>query len=143
MSRSLDGGHINCLLTTLFLYHLPELIQAGKVYCAVPPLYRLTKGNDRVFTSDVGLMQTYSNKKYEVQRIKGLGEMSSEELWDSTMNPKTRTLVQLTTDNIEEIIALYNTLMGSSSINRKNFIVEHAREYKMVSDDIEDAEDSE
>lgn len=138
-----DGGHINCLLTTLFLYHLPELIQAGKVYCAVPPLYRLTKGNDRVFTSDVGLMQTYSNKKYEVQRIKGLGEMSSEELWDSTMNPKTRTLVQLTTDNIEEIIALYNTLMGSSSINRKNFIVEHAREYKMVSDDIEDAEDSE
>jgi DNA gyrase subunit B len=138
-----DGGHINCLLTTLFLYHLPELIQAGKVYCAVPPLYRLTKGNDRVFTSDVALMQTYSSKKYEVQRIKGLGEMSSEELWDSTMNPKTRTLVQLTTDNMEEIISLYNTLMGSSSVNRKNFIVEHAREYKMVSDDVEYAEDSE
>lgn len=138
-----DGGHINCLLTTLFLYHLPELIQAGKVYCAVPPLYRLTKGKDRIFTSDVSLMQTYSNKKYEVQRIKGLGEMSSEELWDSTMNPETRTLVQLTTDNMEDILSLYNILMGSSSVNRRNFIVAHAREYKMVSDDIEYAEDSE
>lgn len=67
-----DGGHINCLLTTLFLYHLPELITAGKVYCAMPPLYRLTKKDKRIFTSDIDEMKKYSNNGYEVQRIKGL-----------------------------------------------------------------------
>ena len=140
MSRSLDGGHINCLLTTLFLYHLPQLITAGKVYCAMPPLYRLTKGKERVFTSDIEEMSVYSNKGYEVQRIKGLGEQSAEELWESTMDPKTRTLVQLTTDNLEDILKLYDILMGNSSINRKTFIMEHAREYKMVAEDAEDME---
>ena len=106
----------------------------------MPPLYRLTKGKDRVFTSDVEEMNTYSSKGYEVQRIKGLGEQSAEELWESTMDPKTRTLVQLTTDNLEDILKLYDILMGSSSINRKNFIMEHAREYKMVAEDAEDME---
>lgn len=67
-----DGGHINCLMTTFFLYHLPELIKAGKVYCAQPPLYRLTKGKERIFTSDNSKMKMCSSKGYEVQRIKGL-----------------------------------------------------------------------
>ena len=138
-----DGGHINCLLTTLFLYHLPELVISGRVYCAMPPLYRLTKGKDRVFTSDNAKMTTYSKKGYEVQRIKGLGEQNPEELWESTMNPATRTLIPLTCDNIEEIIALYDILMGNSSKERKAFITENARRYKMVNDDIEDEGDSE
>lgn len=138
-----DGSHINCLMTTFFLYHLPELIEAGKVYCAQPPLYRLTKGKDRVFTSDVAKMKVYSGKGYEVQRIKGLGEMNPEELWASTMDPKARTLIQLTTDDIEDVKSLYNTLMGSSSKARKAFIVEHARQYKMVADDSEDEGDIE
>ena len=138
-----DGGHINCLLTTLFLYHLPQLIESGKVYCAMPPLYRLTKGKDRVFTSDDKLMNSYSKKGYEVQRIKGLGEQNAEELWDSTMNPETRTLVQLTCDNINDIIELYDILMGSSSKNRRSFITEHARQYRMVNEDSEDEGDFE
>lgn len=90
-----DGGHINCLLTTLFLYHLPELIQAGKVYCAVPPLYRLKTAKDVVYTSDDMLRDSYAKKGYDVQRLKGLGEMSAQELWESSMDPKTRTLIQL------------------------------------------------
>ena len=133
-----DGGHINCLLTTLFLYHLPQLITAGKVYCAMPPLYRLTKGKDRIFTSDNELMNSYSKKGYEVQRIKGLGEQNAEELWESTMDPKTRTLVQLTTDNIDEILALYDILMGNSSKERKSFITNHAREYHMIAGEVDE-----
>lgn len=138
-----DGGHINCLLTTLFLYHLPELITAGKVFCAMPPLYRLTKGNDRIFTSDNTTMNSYAKKGYDVQRIKGLGEQNAEELWDSTMNPATRTLVPLTTDDLDEILALYDILMGSSSKDRKTFIAEHARQYKMVNEEISDEGDFE
>ena len=138
-----DGGHINCLLTTLFVYHLPELITAGKVYCAMPPLYRLTKGKERIFTSDVAQMNACAKKGYEVQRIKGLGEQNAEELWDSTMNPETRTLIPLTTDNMSEIIALYDILMGSSSKERKTFIAEHARQYKMVNEEISDEGDDE
>ena len=138
-----DGGHINCLLSTLFLYHLPHLIEAGKVYCALPPLFRLTKGKDRIFTSDNDMVKKYSSKGYEVQRIKGLGEQSAEELWDSTMNPETRQLVQLTPDNMEDMISLYDILMGNSSKNRRSFIVEHARQYQMVREDSEDEGDSE
>jgi topoisomerase-4 subunit B len=138
-----DGGHINCLLTTLFVYHLPELITAGKVYCAMPPLYRLTKGKERIFTSDVAQMNNYAKKGYEVQRIKGLGEQNAEELWDSTMNPETRTLIPLTTDNMSETIALYDILMGNSSKERKTFIAEYARQYKMVNDEAEYEGDSE
>lgn len=135
---SLDGGHINCLMTTFFLYHLPQLIEAGKVYCAQPPLYRLTKGKDRIFTSDSSRMRALSSKGYEVQRIKGLGEMRSEELWSSTMDPATRSLIQLTTTDIDSVKELYDVLMGDSSKLRRNFIVEHARQYKLVSDDSDD-----
>ena len=138
-----DGGHINCLLTTLFLYHLPELVVNGRVFCAMPPLYRLTKGREKIFTSDNAKMTYYSKKGYEVQRIKGLGEQNPEELWESTMNPETRTLIPLTCDNIGEIIALYDVLMGNSSKERKLFITENARKYRMVNDDIEDEGDSE
>ena len=132
-----DGGHINCLLTTLFLYHLPELITAGKVYCAVPPLYRLTTAKDVVYTSDPSKVERLNKKGYETQRLKGLGEMNASELWESTMDPERRTLIQLTTDNIEEIIELYNILMGNSSVNRRTFITEHAREYRTINEDIE------
>lgn len=88
-------------------------------------------------------MKLLSNRGYEVQRIKGLGEQNPEELWTSTMNPATRTLVSLTTDDLDNIKALYDVLMGSSSKARKAFIVEHARQYKMVSDDSEDEGDVE
>lgn len=109
----------------------------------MPPLYRLTKGKDRVFTSDDKVMNSYSKKGYEVQRIKGLGEQNAEELWDSTMNPETRTLIPLTTDDMDDIIALYDVLMGSSSKDRRAFITEHARQYRMINEDSEDEGDAE
>lgn len=132
-----DGQHINCLLTTLFLYHLPELIKAGKVYCAIPPLYRLKTNKDVVYTSDSVLRDSYAKKGYDVQRLKGLGEMSAQELWESSMDPAHRTLIQLTTDNMEKLITLYDILMGDSSKDRKIFIMEHAREYRLISDEVE------
>ena len=138
-----DGQHINCLLTTLFLYHLPELITAGKVYCAVPPLYRLTTAKDVQYTSDVAETERLAKKGYEVQRLKGLGEMSAQQLWESTMDPRTRTIVQLTTEDITDVIQLYDILMGSSSKERKTFIMEHAREYKMVAEEVNDEGDFE
>lgn len=141
MSRSLDGGHINCLLATLFLYHLPELIKAGKVYCAMPPLYRLKTNKDIVYTSDTVQRDAYAKKGYDVQRLKGLGEMSAQELWESTMDPNTRTLIPLTTDDFESIIELYDTIMGDSSKDRRAFIMEHARQYKMIAEDTEDEGD--
>lgn len=128
-----DGQHINCLLTTLFLYHLPELIQAGKVYCAVPPLYKVTKGKDAHYIYNPADLDKF--KGYEVSRYKGLGEMTSEQLWESTMDPDTRELIQLTTEDLEEVIELYDIIMGNSPAKRKTFIMQHAREYKLTGED--------
>ena len=128
-----DGQHINCLLTTLFLYHLPQLIEAGKVYCAVPPLYKVIKGKDSHYIYNPADLEKF--KGYEVSRYKGLGEMTSEQLWESTMDPDTRELIQLTTDDLEEVVALYDIIMGNSPAKRKTFIMQHAREYKLTGDD--------
>lgn len=128
-----DGQHINCLLTTLFLYHLPQLIEAGKVYCAVPPLYKVIKGKDSHYIYNPADLEKF--KGYEVSRYKGLGEMTSEQLWESTMDPDTRELIQLTTDDLEEVVALYDIIMGNNPAKRKTFIMQHAREYKLTGDD--------
>jgi DNA gyrase subunit B len=119
-----DGGHINVLLLTLFITHLPELIRKGKVYMALPPLYRLKSGKTtKYFYSDEELEK--SNLKGEVTRFKGIGEMDSEELWETTMDPAKRNLIQLTTENFEETLQIFQTLMGKSSAARRQFITEH------------------
>ena len=119
-----DGGHINVLLLTLFMKHLPDLIKRGKVYMALPPLYRVKSGKTaKYFYSDEELAN--STLKGEVTRYKGIGEMDSEELWETTMDPKSRTLIQLTTDNFDETLQLFETLMGKSSGARRQFITEH------------------
>ena len=130
-----DGMHINCLLTTLFLVHLPELIEAGKVYCAVPPLYKMTKGKDKQYTSDETLKEEYAAKGYDIQRLKGLGEMNPEELWESTMDPDTRHLIQLKPENLEATLALYDTIMGNSPKARKEFIIANAAKYRFFEED--------
>ncbi|MFW6002211.1 MAG: toprim domain-containing protein [archaeon] len=119
-----DGGHINILLLTLFLKHMPKLIEKGKVYMAVPPLYRVkTAKSEKYFYSDEELEK--NKTKGEVTRFKGIGEMSHEQLWDTTMNPENRKLIQLTTDNLKETLNLFETLMGKSSDARKEFINSH------------------
>jgi DNA gyrase/topoisomerase IV subunit B len=131
-----DGGHINCLLVALFLYHVPQLIEAGKVYCAVPPLYRVSRGKEYHYLYHPDQLKDFKN--YDVTRYKGLGEQCPEELWESTMDPDTRELIQLTSDDMEEIAELYGILMGNSPAKRKSFIMQHARDYRLSNDESSD-----
>ena len=118
-----DGAHINLLVLTIFLKHMPELIKEGKIYIALPPLYKVSaRGKNYYYYSDNELA---NGVKGEVTRFKGIGEMSADQLWETTMNPQTRTLIQLTTDNIDETLALFEILMGKSSAARKQFILEN------------------
>ena len=124
-----DGGHINLLLTTLFLHHLPELITAGKVFAAVPPLYRTINGKEIKYWVPA---QEKEYKKYmrnhknaQAQRIKGLGEMNPDELYSTTMDPANRTLIPLTTENMQATLALYDRLMGKQPSLRKEFILKN------------------
>lgn len=133
MCLDADGGHINCLLVALFAYHLPELLKAGKLYCAVPPLYKVTKGKDYHYLYSSSELDKF--KGYEITRYKGLGEQCPEELWESTMNPDTRELIQLTSEDLNNVLELYNVLMGKNPTKRKEFIMQHARQYSLVNDD--------
>lgn len=122
-----DGGHIELLLVTLLLHHLPELIKQGKVYAAVPPLYKtVTAKETRYWTPDqLSEYKKYvrNHKNIDIVRFKGLGEMNPDELYETTMNPEHRTLVQLTTDNMEETLGLYDRLMGKQPSLRRDFIM--------------------
>lgn len=124
-----DGGHINLLLTTLFLHHLPELIIAGKVYAAVPPLYCTTNGKEVKYwyPADEKEYRKYmrNHKNAVSKRFKGLGEMNPDELYSTTMDPTNRQLVQLITDNMNETLALYERLMGKQPSLRKEFILKN------------------
>lgn len=116
-----DGAHINCLILTLFVKHLPELIKKGKVYVAMPPLFRIKIGKtNRYFSSSEEVER--SGFTGQITRFKGIGEMSSEELWETTMNPETRKLIQVTTENFDETLSIFEMLMGKSSLARRTFI---------------------
>lgn len=123
------GGHIELLLVTLFLHHLPELIKQGKVYAAVPPLYKTITAKETKYwvPNQLSEYKKYirNHKNCEIIRFKGLGEMSSDELYETTMNPEHRTLIQLTTDNIEQTLKLYDTLMGKTPALRRDFIMKN------------------
>jgi hypothetical protein len=119
-----DGAHINTLILTLFIKHLPELIKKGKIYMAVPPLYRVKVGSKvHYFYSDEEMQE--SGVKGEITRFKGIGEMDPEELWITTMDPTKRKLIQLTTENYVETLKIFETLMGKSSAARRAFITEN------------------
>ena len=114
-------AHINILILTLFIKHLPELIKRGKVYMALPPLYRAKNGTKTSFYySDDELEK--NKPKGEITRFKGIGEMNADELWETTMDPKNRKLIQLTTENFHETLQIFETLMGKSSAARRHFI---------------------
>ena len=126
-----DGRHISLLICTLFLYHFPEIVKAGKLYRAVSPFYSVkSRGGKKTYFYSTDEMNEYrkSHRVDHVTRYKGLGELDSSELWETTMNPETRRLVQLTISDLESTIELFDTLMGKDAHLRREFITENAEE---------------
>ena len=134
-----DGAHIRCLLLTFFYRYMPELIKLGYIYIAQPPLYGLKKGNSRkieyIFNDEALARETAKipeGTKYSVQRYKGLGEMDPDQLWETTMEPNGRTLVQVNIDDAARAEHVVSELMGSLVEPRRDFITRHANDARFL-----------
>jgi len=124
-----DGEHIKTLLLTFFFRFLPQLIENGNIFVALPPLYRIRKGKDYyVYTDDELKKAVEKLGTSNITRFKGLGEMSSTQLWDTTMNPKTRKLKKIFVEDSVEADQTFSMLMGDDVQGRKEFIAENAKE---------------
>ncbi len=127
-----DGFHIATLYLTFFYRHMLDLIEKGHIYIAAPPLFKATWGKNKVYlATEIELndfLKTEDGGKATIQRFKGLGEMNEEELWETTMNPETRLLKQITIVDAAHADEVFTTLMGTEVAPRKRFIQTHAKE---------------
>ena len=133
-----DGSHITTLILTFFFRHMKELIEKGHVYIAAPPLYLVKKGKDQRYCwnedqRDMAIREIGGEKtdNVNVQRYKGLGEMNAEQLWETTLNPESRTLRQVTIDSAAEADRIFSMLMGDEVPPRREFIEKNAKYAKI------------
>lgn len=124
-----DGMHIRCILLTFFFRYMRPLVNAGHVYIGMPPLYKVYKGDKVEYAYDDNELNKKIEKigkGYQLQRYKGLGEMSAEQLWETTMNPATRNLIQVTVEDAAKAERMITTLMGDKVEGRKEFLAKYA-----------------
>ncbi|HOA30417.1 MAG TPA: toprim domain-containing protein, partial [Clostridia bacterium] len=130
-----DGSHIRMLLLTFFYRYMKPLIEKGYLYIAQPPLYKVSKGKEEFYAFDDKDLEkrisergwTKNDKNIVIQRFKGLGEMDHDELWETTMNPETRTLLQVDLINAATANEIFSDLMGEKVEPRREFIYENAK----------------
>ncbi|MEI7744843.1 MAG: toprim domain-containing protein, partial [Chloroflexota bacterium] len=129
-----DGAHIRTLLLTFFYRHMPEVINNGYLYIAQPPLYRVSTGKVTKYAKSEkeldGVIKSFSTKNVSTQRFKGLGEMNADQLWDTTMNPETRTLLKVEVEDASVADSIFTMLMGERVEPRKDFIKTEARKVR-------------
>ncbi len=130
-----DGSHIRTLLLTMFFRYMPQLIEKGHLYIAQPPLYLVRKGKEQRYAysdaeKDNIVKELGGGNSVNIQRYKGLGEMNPEQLWDTTMNPENRLLLQVTVEDAAVADRTFDMLMGNAVPPRKRFIQTHAKKVR-------------